>query len=50
MSDTIKINGLLIKPKEDVLFKNLNISKRKDSDVLIEWGYFFSVQLGKKKI
>mgnify|MGYP006090334411 CR=1 FL=1 len=38
MSDTIKINGLLIKPKEDVLFKNLNISKRKDSDVLIEWG------------
>lgn len=38
MSDRIKINGLLIKPKDDVLFKNLNISKKKDSDVLIEWG------------
>ena len=37
MSNTIKINGLLIKPKEDALFKNLSVSKKKDSDVLIDW-------------
>lgn len=37
MSNTLEINGLLIKPKEDVIIKNLSISKIKKSDVLVDW-------------
>lgn len=37
MMDAINIKGLLIKPKEDILFERFKISKKKESDVLIEW-------------
>tara|TARA_B100000579_G_C22817676_1_gene848810 strand:+ start:68 stop:1198 length:1131 start_codon:yes stop_codon:yes gene_type:complete len=37
MKDIININGLLIKPKEDILFKKINISRKKDSDVIVKW-------------
>lgn len=37
MDQKISIEGLYIKPKQDILFKNIKISKKNISDVMIEW-------------
>ena len=35
--DKIKIKALIIEPKKDVFFKNIDITKDQDSDVLVKW-------------
>ena len=37
MNKKIKIKALLITPKDKVFFKNIDLSSKKDSDVIVKW-------------
>ena len=37
MKDSVLTKALVIEPKKDIYFKEINITKSNDSDVLVKW-------------